>query len=274
MDQYRRMYQRSIDDPEGFWSEVANDFYFKQRWTKFQEFDFKGDSILVKYFIGAKTNVCYNALDRHLDKRGDQVAIIWEGNYAGEDAKLTYRQLHTEVCKFANVLKSLRRQEGRPRLHLHADDPGSWPIAMLACARIGAVHSVVFGGFSRRGPARPHPGLRLPSSGHRRRRAAAARKAVTAEGQRRRRHAERPVPQRQDLHRRPSAPAPTVPDEAPAATSGGTKSWPRPRPTASPSGWTPKTRCSSFTPPARPASPRACCTPPAATWSSRAMTHK
>ena len=87
LDEYRRMYQRSIDDPEGFWSEIANGFYWKEPWTKVREFDFTGD-ISIKYFLGAKTNISHNALDRHLGARGDQIAIIWEGN---EPAGADYR---------------------------------------------------------------------------------------------------------------------------------------------------------------------------------------
>ena len=140
------MYKRSIDDPEGFWTEIANGFYWKQKWTKFREYDFK-DTISIKYFLGGKTNICYNALDRHLDTRGDQVAIIWEGNDIGEDAKLTYRQLHAEVCKFANVLKSKGVKKG-DRVSIYMPMVKELAVAMLACARIGAIHSIVFGGFS------------------------------------------------------------------------------------------------------------------------------
>jgi len=146
MDQYKKMYQRSIEDPEGFWAEAAEDFYWKERWSKVREYDFTGD-ISIKYYIGAKTNITYNALDRHLEKRGDQLAIIWEGNEPGEDAKLTYRELYTEVCKFANVLKKYGVKKG-DRVSIYMPMVKELPIAMLACARIGAIHSVVFGGFS------------------------------------------------------------------------------------------------------------------------------
>jgi acetyl-CoA synthetase len=146
MEQYKQMYDRSIEDPEGFWGEMAEGFYWKQRWTKVRDYDFNGD-ISVKWFINAKTNITYNCLDRHLDKRGDQVAIIWEGNTPGEDAKLTYRQLHTEVCKFANVLKSRGVKKG-DRVSIYMPMVKELVIAMMACARIGAIHSIVFGGFS------------------------------------------------------------------------------------------------------------------------------
>jgi len=146
IEQYREMYQRSIDDPEGFWGEIAEGFHWKEKWSKVREFDFKGD-VSIKWFIGGKTNITYNALDRHLDKRGDQIAILWEGNKPGEDAKLTYRQLHAEVCKFANVLKSKGVKRG-DRVSIYMPMVKELAIAMLACARIGAVHSIVFGGFS------------------------------------------------------------------------------------------------------------------------------
>ncbi|MCH8252585.1 MAG: acetate--CoA ligase [Planctomycetes bacterium] len=145
-EEYERMYRRSIDDPEGFWSEVADGFYWKKKWSRVREFDFT-DGISIKWFIGAKTNVCYNALDRHLDTRGDQTAIIWEGNEPGEQATLTYRELHTEVCKFANVLKANGVKKG-DRVSIYMPMVTELAIAMLACARIGAIHSIVFGGFS------------------------------------------------------------------------------------------------------------------------------
>ena len=146
MARYKEMYQRSIDDPDGFWSEVAEQFYWKQKWTKVREYDFK-DTISIKYFLGAKTNVTYNALDRHLEKRGDQIAILWEGNEPGEDARLTYRELHAEVCKFANVLKKMGVKKG-DRVSIYMPMVKELAIAMLGCARIGAIHSIVFGGFS------------------------------------------------------------------------------------------------------------------------------
>ena len=146
LDEYRAMYQKSIDDPEGFWGEIANGFYWKEKWSKVREFDFKND-ISIKFFQGGKTNISYNCLDRHLETRGDQTAIIWEGNTPGEDAKCTYRELHADVCRFANALKSLGVKKG-DRVCLYMQMIPQLPIAMLACARIGAIHSVVFGAFS------------------------------------------------------------------------------------------------------------------------------
>lgn len=145
-EQYKEMYKRSIADPDGFWAEIAEDFHWQKKWDKVCEFDFE-DTISIQYFIGGKTNICYNALDRHLDKRGDQVAIIWEGNAPGEDGKLTYRELHAEVCKFANVLKARGVKKG-DRVSIYMPMVAELAIAMLASARIGAIHSIVFGGFS------------------------------------------------------------------------------------------------------------------------------
>ncbi|MBU0637953.1 MAG: acetate--CoA ligase [Planctomycetes bacterium] len=146
MDQYKEMYKRSIEDPGGFWGEIAGEFYWKEKWSKVREYDFK-NAISIKWFLGAKTNITYNCLDRHLEKRGDQVAIIWEGNEPGEDAKLTYRELHGEVCKFANAMKGFGVKKG-DRVSIYMPMVKELAIAMLACARIGAVHSIVFGGFS------------------------------------------------------------------------------------------------------------------------------
>jgi acetyl-CoA synthetase len=145
-DQYLAMYQRSVDDPEGFWAEQANQFvtWFKP-WDKVLDWDFtKGH---IRWFEGATLNVSYNCLDRHLATRGDQVAIIWEGDNPKEDRKVTYKELHTDVCKFANVLKSLGIKKG-DRVCIYMPMIPETAVAMLACTRIGAIHSIVFGGFS------------------------------------------------------------------------------------------------------------------------------
>ncbi|MFO1372806.1 MAG: AMP-binding protein, partial [Candidatus Competibacteraceae bacterium] len=145
-DQYLAMYKRSVDDPEGFWAEQADQFitWFK-RWDKVLDWDFtKG---YIRWFEGAKLNISYNCLDRHLEKRGDQVAIIWEGDNPAEDKKITYRQLHEQVCRFANALKGLGVKKG-DRVCIYLPMITEAAVAMLACARIGAMHSVVFGGFS------------------------------------------------------------------------------------------------------------------------------
>ena len=145
-EQYQQMYEQSITDPEGFWANVAGEFHWQEPWTKVREYDFK-DAISVKFFLGGKTNITYNALDRHLAKRGEQIAILWEGNEPGEDDQLTYRQLHAAVCEFANVLKSFGVKKG-DRVSIYMPMIKELAIAMLACARIGAIHSIVFGGFS------------------------------------------------------------------------------------------------------------------------------
>ncbi|MER2556068.1 MAG: acetate--CoA ligase [Candidatus Competibacter denitrificans] len=145
-DQYLAMYQRSVDDPEGFWAEQADQFItWSKRWNKVLDWDFtKGH---IRWFEGGKLNVSENCLDRHLATRGDQVAIIWEGDNPAEDKKITYRQLHQDVCKFANALKSLGVKKG-DRVCIYMPMIPETAVAMLACTRIGAVHSIVFGGFS------------------------------------------------------------------------------------------------------------------------------
>jgi acetyl-CoA synthetase len=146
MDQYNEMYQRSITDPEGFWADIADDFEWKEKWSKVLDYTFEGN-VDVKWFIDGKTNLSVNCLDRHLATRGDQTAIIWEGNDPSEDSKLTYNELYAEVCRFANALKSMGVEKG-DRVCLYLQMVPQAAIACLACARIGAVHSVVFGAFS------------------------------------------------------------------------------------------------------------------------------
>jgi len=146
LDQYRNLYEKSMSDPDAFWSAVADRITWYKKWDTVREFDFvKGN---IKWFDGAKLNVSYNCLDRHVDAgHGDQTAIIWEGNNPKEDQAFTYRELLAEVQKFANVLKSFGVEKG-DRVCLYMQMIPQLPIAMLACARIGAVHSVVFGAFS------------------------------------------------------------------------------------------------------------------------------
>ncbi|TCO83686.1 acetyl-coenzyme A synthetase [Plasticicumulans lactativorans] len=143
---YQEMYARSVNDPDGFWAEQAEQFvtWFK-RWDKVSDNDYKAGRI--RWFDGARLNVSYNCLDRHLEKRGDQVAIIWEGDSPDEDRKITYRQLHEEVCRFANALKDLGVKRG-DRVCIYLPMIPEAAVAMLACTRIGAAHSIVFGGFS------------------------------------------------------------------------------------------------------------------------------
>ncbi len=145
-DQYQKMYDRSIEDPEGFWSEIADTFVWQKKWDSVRDYSF-GDEVFIKWFEGGVTNITVNCLDRHLETRGDQTAIIWEGNTPGEDGTLSYRQLYTEVCKAANALKKIGVQKG-DRVCIYLQMIPEAAIACLACARIGAIHSVVFGAFS------------------------------------------------------------------------------------------------------------------------------
>ena len=149
MEEYTTMYQKSIDDPEGFWAEVADEFHWYSKWETVlgYNYDRREGPISVEWFKGAKTNVCHNCVDRHLESRADKTAIIWEGNEPGEDATISYRQLHEQVSRFANVLKGRGVKKG-DRVSIYMPMVPEAAVAMLACARIGAVHSVVFGGFS------------------------------------------------------------------------------------------------------------------------------
>jgi acetyl-CoA synthetase len=145
---YRSMYQRSVDDPEGFWAEQAEKHItWLEKWSKVMDYSYGPDEVHIRWFEGGKLNVSQNCLDRHLATRGDQVAIIWEGDNPEEDRKLTYRELHAEVCKLANVMKARGVQKG-DRVCIYLPMIPEAAVAMLACTRIGAVHSIVFGGFS------------------------------------------------------------------------------------------------------------------------------
>ena len=149
MDDYLEKYNRSIEEPEEFWSEMAQNFHWFKRWKEVRSYNYDMDRspVDVKWFAGAKTNVCYNCVDRHLEVRPDKTAIIWEGNEPGEDSTISFKNLHKQVCKFANVLKNRGVKKG-DRVSIYMPMVMEATIAMLACARIGAVHSVVFGGFS------------------------------------------------------------------------------------------------------------------------------
>lgn len=147
MGQYKELWKRSIDDPEGFWGEIAEQYVtWFRKWDKVCEWNWE-KSPEHKWFINGKLNVSYNCLDRHLKERGDKTAIIFEGNDPSDSKKYTYRQLHEEVCKFANVLKAKGIKKG-DRVAVYLPMIPELAIAMLACSRIGAIHSVVFGGFS------------------------------------------------------------------------------------------------------------------------------
>jgi len=145
-DHYKEVYQRSTEDPEGFWAEQAETFNWKKKWDKVLEWDFRKPD--VKWFVGGRLNITENCLDRHLESRGDQPAIIWEPNKPESPNKTyTYRQLHAAVCQAANALKANGIQKG-DRVCFYMPMVPQLAIGVLACARIGAVHSVVFAGFS------------------------------------------------------------------------------------------------------------------------------
>ena len=145
-DTYESMYERSMNEPDAFWAEQAETFIdWEKKWDKVSDVDFAKGKIA--WFEGATLNVSYNCLDRHLPERADQVAIIWEGDDPNSSESITYSQLHEKVCKFSNGLKELGVVEG-DRVCLYMPMILEAAIAMLACARVGAIHSVVFGGFS------------------------------------------------------------------------------------------------------------------------------
>ena len=143
---YKTWYRQSVDDPDGFWMKHGQRIDWFKPYTKVKNTSFDG-KVSIKWFEDGVTNVAYNCIDRHLDRRGDQVAIIWEGDNPYDDKKITYRQLYEEVCRLANAMKARGVRKGdRVTLYLPMIPEAAY--AMLACARIGAVHSIVFGGFS------------------------------------------------------------------------------------------------------------------------------
>jgi len=144
---YEKMYARSVQDNAGFWAEQAKRIDWIKPFTKVKDVSYARKDVHIRWFYDGTLNVCYNCIDRHLDSKGDDVAIIWEGDDPSRDLKITYRELHARVCRFANALKSLGARKG-DRITIYMPMIPEAAIAMLACARIGAVHSVVFGGFS------------------------------------------------------------------------------------------------------------------------------
>jgi len=145
-EEYKQVYQQSVSDPETFWAHVADNFLWKKKWDKVLEWNFKKPD--VKWFINGKLNITENCLDRHLSSLGDKPAIIWEPNDPGEAHKvLTYSELHFRVSQFAKVLRNNGVIKG-DRVCIYMGMVPELPVAMLACARIGAIHSVIFGGFS------------------------------------------------------------------------------------------------------------------------------
>jgi len=144
---YHEMYARSVSDSDGFWAEQAQRIDWVTPFTKVENASFAPGKISIKWFEDGVLNVAWNCIDRHLETRGDQTAIIWEGDNPQESKHITYRQLHDEVCKMANILRTRNVEKGdRVTIYLPMIPEAAY--AMLACARIGAVHSVVFAGFS------------------------------------------------------------------------------------------------------------------------------
>ncbi len=144
---YRDMYRRSIEDNAAFWQEQAGIVDWIKPFTEVRDVSFRRDDLHIRWYYDGTLNACYNCVDRHLEAKADDVAIIWEGDDPGTDLKISYRELHGRVCRFANVLKKIGTKKG-DRVTIYMPMIPEAAVAMLACARIGAVHSVVFGGFS------------------------------------------------------------------------------------------------------------------------------
>src|ERR1700716_4075890 len=144
---YRDMYTRSVEDPNGFWAEQAKRLHWYRAPSKIKNVSFGPGDVSIKWFEDGILNAAYNCIDRHLPARANQVAIIWEGDDPKQDKKITYKELHDEVCRFANILRNRNVEKG-DRVTIYLPIIPEAASAMLACARIGAIHSVVFGGFS------------------------------------------------------------------------------------------------------------------------------
>jgi acetyl-CoA synthetase len=261
LKKYRALYDRSISDSDGFWAEQAGRLSWFKKWDKVSRWDF--NSAKIEWFVGGKLNASYNCLDRHVSgPRKNKAALVWEGDSPDESRILTYQELHREVCKFANALKKLGTKRG-DRVTIYLPMVPELPIAMLACARIGAIHSVVFGGFSAESLKN-----RIQDCG--------SELVITADGGFR---GAKLIPLKATTDAA-VAECPTVRQvvvlkrtgkEVPftrAATGGGTTWCAASRSSASPRRWTPRTRSSSSIRAAPPESPRACCTPRADTWST------
>jgi len=146
-EKYLQEYERSINDPENFWAKHGQRIDWIKPYTRIKDVSYSEKDLHIKWFYDGTLNVSSNCLDRHLEKRGDQTAIIWEGDDPKEDKRITFKELHSEVCKFANALKELGVKKG-DRVTIYMPMIPEAAVAMLACARVGAIHSVVFGGFS------------------------------------------------------------------------------------------------------------------------------
>ena len=255
--EYERIYAEAKNDPEGFWAKQAEDLDWFKKWDTVLDWN----APFAKWFVGGKLNVAYNCLDRHLRRGGkNKAAIIWEGEPGEHRARSPTRNCTARSRKFANVLKELGVKTGDV-VAIYMPMVPELPIAMLACARIGATHTVIFGGFSRRGAPRPHQRRPRQGARHRRRRLP-PRQRGPAQGQRRRGRGG--LPDRRERRRLPTHRRRQV------RWKHGRDHWwhelmqGRRRELPGRSRSTPSIRSTSSTPPARPGSPRASCTRPAA----------
>ena len=146
-DQYKKLYQQSLEDPDTFWGEQGKRIDWYKPYTKVRDYSFDSKDLFIKWYEDGVLNASYNCLDRHLKENADKVAVIWEGDNPKDTKKITYKELHHEVCRFSNGLKSLGIKKG-DRVTIYMPMIPEAAIAMLSCVRIGAIHSVVFGGFS------------------------------------------------------------------------------------------------------------------------------
>ena len=195
---YEEMYKRSVSDPEGFWAEHGKRIDWFKPFSKVKNTSFDAHNVSIKWFEDGVTNVAYNCIDRHLPKRANQTAIIWEGDDPSKSEHITYAELAHRVGLFANVLKAHGVKKGdRVTIYLPMIPEAAY--AMLACARIGAIHSVVFGGFSPEAIAGPHRGRQIRRR-HHRGRGSSRRPEGSAQGQCRR--GDRESGRRQDGDRR------------------------------------------------------------------------
>ena len=265
MEQYQKMYDESIKDPVAFWGKHADVLHWFAKWHNVFSWDVKDAKI--KWYEGGKLNACYNCVDRHaLGPNRNKAAIIWQGENDEDVKTYTYQQLLYEVSRFANVLKSKGVQKG-DRVSIYLPMVPELVISMLACARIGAIHSVVFGGFSseslRDRIADSECKVLITADGNHRggklislkQNADLALEGLVKGTSGEERHRGEARRQRGRSWKRAGTPGTTMRSRTSPLC-------------ANRSGWTRRIRCSSSTPPDRPESRRACCTPPAATWST------
>ena len=147
LEDYRRLYDESVRDPDGFWGRMGRRLDWAQPYTRVRDVNYDPNDFRIRWYEDGRLNVSVNCLDRHLAERADKVAIVWEGDDPAESERITYRELHHRVCRLANALREIGVGRG-DRVTIYLPMIPEAAVAMLACARIGAIHSVVFGGFS------------------------------------------------------------------------------------------------------------------------------